>query len=139
MEEFESLCQHGYLAIRKHSRHLLQLLEINSFSGGEGTGLPCLQGDAVDEVKRRLKLSCTDRDAEKVSPTLPLLSRVSSAPHLSASLSPHLSTSLWSRRSLAPCVSLSRALTCSLPPSHSLALLLAPSLSLFCVRLCLCV
>ena len=123
MEEFESLCQHGYLAIRKHSRLLLQLLEINSFSGGEGTGLPCLQGDAVDEVKRRLKLSCTDRDAEKVTPTQSLLSRVRpTSPHPSRRTSPNLYRVV--ALSLHVCVPLALSL------AHSLTVtLLSASLS----------
>ena len=56
MPEFEDSCNKGYLAIRKHSRQLLQLMEISSFSAGAGTALPCLEGDAMEEVKKRLKL-----------------------------------------------------------------------------------
>jgi len=64
MPEFEDSCNKGYLAIRKHSRQLFQLMEISSFSAGAGTALPCLEGDAMEEVKKRLKLGCSDRDAE---------------------------------------------------------------------------
>jgi phosphatidylinositol kinase/protein kinase (PI-3 family) len=64
MPEFEDSCNKGYLAIRKHSRLLFQLLEMSSFSAGAGTALPCLEGDAVEEVRKRLKLGCSDRDAE---------------------------------------------------------------------------
>lgn len=58
MQEFEDACNKGYLAIRKHSRQLLQLLEMSAFSAGAGTALPCLEGDALEEVKKRLKLTC---------------------------------------------------------------------------------
>ena len=66
MDEFEDACRKGYLAIRKHSRQVIQMLEMSSFSGGAGTALPCLEGDALVEVTKRLKLDSTDRDAELV-------------------------------------------------------------------------
>ena len=63
MQEFEDACNKGYLAIRKHSRQLLQLLEMSAFSAGAGTALPCLEGDALEEVKKRLKLTCRSPDS----------------------------------------------------------------------------
>ena len=67
MDDFEDACRKGYLAIRKHSQELFQMLEMSSFSAGAGTVLPCLEGDAVEEVKKRLKLNSSDHDAQLVS------------------------------------------------------------------------
>ena len=65
MQEFEEACCKGFLSIRRHSRELLQLLEMSAFSGGAGTALPCLERDATEEVKRRLKLNCSDSEAQQ--------------------------------------------------------------------------
>jgi len=54
MDEFKRLCQEGYLAVRSQSEKLLTLLEISK--AGAGTGLPCLEGDACEQVKHRLRL-----------------------------------------------------------------------------------
>jgi len=64
MQEFDEACCKGFLSIRSHSRQLLQLLEMSAFSGGAGAALPCLERDALDEVKKRLKLECSDNDAQ---------------------------------------------------------------------------
>lgn len=65
MQEFEEACCKGFLSIRRHSRELLQLLEMSAFAGGAGTALPCLERDAIDEVRKRLKPNCSDSEAQQ--------------------------------------------------------------------------
>eukprot|EP00286_Rhodomonas_abbreviata_P026551 CAMPEP_0181311138 /NCGR_PEP_ID=MMETSP1101-20121128/12969_1 /TAXON_ID=46948 /ORGANISM="Rhodomonas abbreviata, Strain Caron Lab Isolate" /LENGTH=162 /DNA_ID=CAMNT_0023417833 /DNA_START=90 /DNA_END=578 /DNA_ORIENTATION=- len=60
-ESFEGLCVAGYLAIRKHAPLLLSLLHTSRLAGAQG--LPCLEGDAVEQLERRLALSKSDADA----------------------------------------------------------------------------
>eukprot|EP00285_Hemiselmis_virescens_P017994 CAMPEP_0173383614 /NCGR_PEP_ID=MMETSP1356-20130122/6181_1 /TAXON_ID=77927 ORGANISM="Hemiselmis virescens, Strain PCC157" /NCGR_SAMPLE_ID=MMETSP1356 /ASSEMBLY_ACC=CAM_ASM_000847 /LENGTH=99 /DNA_ID=CAMNT_0014338565 /DNA_START=208 /DNA_END=504 /DNA_ORIENTATION=+ len=58
---FRSLCVEGYLAIRRHSHRLLMLLEMSQIA--KGSGLPCLDGDACDKLRGRLKLEASDAEA----------------------------------------------------------------------------
>lgn len=90
MDEFEEACNKAYLAIRKQQRQLLQLLELSSFSAGPGTALPCLEGDALDEVKKRLKLSLTDRLAQQVPLASQLCCLGASPRHVLAFLLPRV-------------------------------------------------
>lgn len=63
MTEFERLCVEGFLALRKHSALLLSLLHTSTLAGA--SGLPCLEGDAVEQVQRRLVLDRSEGEARQ--------------------------------------------------------------------------
>mmetsp|Transcript_6902 Transcript_6902/g.21568 ORF Transcript_6902/g.21568 Transcript_6902/m.21568 type:complete len:263 (+) Transcript_6902:1925-2713(+) len=62
---FRSLCEQSLLAIRKHSRHLLMVIEMFKMAGAGGAGLPCLEGDAIAQVQNRLQLHMSDAEAAR--------------------------------------------------------------------------
>uniref|UniRef100_A0A7S0TUI5 PI3K/PI4K catalytic domain-containing protein n=1 Tax=Hemiselmis andersenii TaxID=464988 RepID=A0A7S0TUI5_HEMAN len=58
---FRSLCVEGYLAIRRHWERLMMLLEMSQIA--KGSGLPCLEGDACEKLRGRLKLEASEAEA----------------------------------------------------------------------------